>query len=93
MADVVEYIITETGLAEVRQHGLELALVPALGDTSCDIENGTGSGKQVLTLAGTVGNIVLKPAGVGGNGCSRSNRSIPHQRRCIVVGASLVVVE
>lgn len=93
MTDVVENIVIKTELAEMGQHGLELALVPALSDTSSDIENGTRSREKVLALAGAIRDVVCEITGVGGDSGSVSNGSIPHQRLSTMVGAGLVVME
>jgi hypothetical protein len=92
VTDVVENIIGNVGSTKVWQHGLELALVPALGDTSSDIENIARGSEEVLSLVGSRRDIMLKLASVGSLGSGLSNRIVPNQSTSAVVGAGSVVV-
>jgi hypothetical protein len=92
MANVVEDIVRNVCSAEVRQHSLELSLVPALSNTGRDIEDSTRSSEKVLSLIGSRRDVVLELASVGSLGSSLSNGIIPNQWAGIVVSASSIVV-
>lgn len=66
VTDIVEDIIGDVGLAEIWQHCLELALIPALSDASRNVEVITGDGEQILALTGAGRNVMREIAGVGG---------------------------
>lgn len=93
MADLGENAVRNASLAEVIDHGRELVLVPALGDTSCDIEDSAGGGEKVLALTCVRGNIMLEPAGFGCDSSSCSDSVVPDQGSRTVISASLVVME
>lgn len=58
MTDLLEDVIRNVVLSKVRQHGLELALVPALGDTGSHVEVVTRYSEKVLAFVDTVGKVV-----------------------------------
>jgi hypothetical protein len=92
VANIVEHIVGNTGLTEVRQHRLELALIPALSDAGSDVEVLTGDSEQILALTGASRNVMSEVAGVGGLSGSVGNSLVPDQWSSIVVGTSSVVM-
>ena len=92
MPDVVENIIRDVGCTEVRQHRLEFALVPALSNTSSDIEVVARGGEEVLALTCSLRDEMLEIASVGSDGGSCSNGIVPNQWSSVVVSTSGVVV-
>lgn len=61
----MENSIKKARLTEVRQHGLKFTLVPALGDTSSDVEIVARDSEKVLSLTGSWGKVVCEVASVG----------------------------
>jgi len=92
VADIVENIVGNVGLAEIWQHRLKLALIPALSDTGRHVEVLTGDGEQILALTGASRNVMSEVASVGGLSSSVGNSLVPDQRSGTVVGTSSVVV-
>lgn len=90
--DIVEDIVRKAGLAEIRQHCLELALIPALSDASRNVEVLTRDGEQILALTGASRNIMCEVTGSGGLSGSVGNSLVPDQGSRAVVGTSSVVV-
>lgn len=88
----MEDIVGNTGLAEIWQHRLELALIPALSDAGRYVEVLTGDGEQILALAGASRNVMSEVASVGGLSGSVGNSLVPDQWCGTVVGTSSVVV-
>lgn len=65
VTNVVEDVVRNVRLAEVVQHCVKFALVPALGDTSSDIEVVTRDSEEVLSLSGSRGKVVCEVASLG----------------------------
>lgn len=79
MSDAVENTLRDVGRTPVRGHSLELALVPAFGDTSSHIERVAGDGEEILALASTIRNVVIKYALLCGEESVSFARSVPHE--------------
>jgi len=92
MTNIVEDSVGDVRLSKVVQHWWELALVPALGDGSSDVEVSPRCGEEVLALADTRRDVMFKSASVGANSGSLSNGIIPDQWTSTMVGTSSVVV-
>lgn len=93
MTDIVEDIVGDVCLAEVRQHGRELALVPTLSNAGSNIERVARNGEKVLSLTGSVRDVMLEPASLGSKGGGLSTSVIPDQRSSVVVGTGTVVMK
>lgn len=92
MANVVEHIIGNTGLAKVPHHGPEFTLVPALRNASSDIKGASRDSEKVLALPNIGRDVMLEVACPGSLESSGRNGIVPYQRCSVVVGTSGIMV-
>lgn len=88
----MEYIIGNIISAKVRHHRLELALVPAGGNTGSDIESVTGNGEEILTLTSAIRDVVLESTLFSGDASISLTIRVPCQWCSVMIGTCSVVM-
>lgn len=92
MADLMEGIIVQASLAVVALHRRELALIPALRDACCDVEDISRYSEQILSLTSTVRDVMCKVACLSCNFGIRFAGRIPSEWSCTVIRAGGIVM-
>jgi hypothetical protein len=78
----------------VALHVWHLGLVPTLRDTGGDVESISGHGEEILSLADSIGDVVLEGASVGGLLSGSCTVVTPgHLPSTVVCASSVVVVQ
>jgi hypothetical protein len=92
VANLVEDIVRDLGQVIVSVHEWKLGLVPALRNTSGDVENIARNGEKVLSFIDSCGKVVREVTCLGGKASVILTVRTPCQLASAVVRTSVVVM-